>query len=134
MRKLIAWVQSASLGWPLIVILAVGFAAVNIFFKSINYQKVTGRENLINLLAGNTLRGDAFWFRYQSDGTVSGHVSRVNDKGVWYATENYYCEDWIIWGDGEERCWQLEQNEESIRRILVGDPSVINNLRLIQNK
>ena len=101
MKRLTLWARNNSLGWPVIVLLVTIFVAISVVRESVGYQKITGRDKLAELLSGNTLQGDAFWFRYQFDGRMNGYVSRVRDEGTWYAATDHYCELWEIWSDGE---------------------------------
>lgn len=135
MGRIRKFLRDTPLGWPIIVVIVVSVTVVSMLKESLGYKKVVGKNELTELLAGSTLQGDGFWFRYDSDGRATGYVGETREQGQWFTTEQYYCEQWRNWAEGETVCWSVESNGKLIKRTGIrnrpeSDKPTINTMQL----
>ena len=90
------------------------------YSRSKGFVDLSSRDEIFHLLDGYTLKADGYLFYYASDGVAVGRVGNVFDTGTREVFEGAYCEQWQIWGRGEQRCWSVQVEGDRVKRTGMG--------------
>ena len=85
------------------------------------------KEQIIELLSGNTIKGSGYKIYYAPDGTHRGKEGSYRDTGAWTVFDDHYCVRWKKWAQGQELCWELRRDGNTVYRkglVNAGDNKV----------